>query len=37
MFSNFQFCEGEIRMWKAYNIGQAIFVNNKEVVKETQP
>lgn len=34
MFSNFQFCEGGIRMWKAYNLGQGKFVNYKKLMKE---
>ena len=34
MFSNFQFCEGGIRMWKAYNIGQGKFVHYQKLTKE---
>ena len=34
MFSNFQFSEGEIRMWKAYNIGQGKFVHYQKLTKK---
>lgn len=34
MFSNFQFSEGGIRMWKAYNIGQGKFVHYQKLTKK---